>query len=170
MTIYTRWGIEVQILAARPEWEVYENAGKDVFLIEWLNVAGSEGELRTHPFHELRATDGINEVLEAARAAPSMPLQVMGTAVIMGVTTSRLIREAVSIQWLVVAHGGMAFKSEVEDVLMARHPNVGRGNAHEALNQIEFLNLTLDKMEIQEPPTMDDYPEIFEYVTKWFWA
>jgi hypothetical protein len=75
-----------------------------------------------------------------------------------------LVHEAVEIKYVIFEAGGMATKTAVEDVLMLRHPGLGRHEAHDVLNRAEFLNLKIRKPYACEAnadrPTLDDYPEI----------
>lgn len=83
---------------------------------------------------------------------------------------SFFIEEAQSIRYLIIKSGGMATKSRVEDVLMARHQGMNRGEAHGLMNWIEFMNE--DWFRIGNPsiwtrsdmvePKLEDYPEIME--------
>lgn len=75
----------------------------------------------------------------------------------------RLIKQAVEIRFLIVANGGMATKSVVEDVLMARHAGLGRTEAHDILNHIEYHNIG----QPDDLPELADYPEILDAGAKW---
>ena len=86
-----------------------------------------------------------------------------------------LIREAISIKYLIYMNGGNASKSAVEDVLMKRL-GTGRYNAHQVMNIIEFYNLDASCIVNKrwtytnwENPVMRNYPEILETSTiKWY--
>lgn len=87
----------------------------------------------------------------------------------------RLIDESVNIKWIINQHGGNACKSNVEDVLMLRYPDVTRYDAHEAQNHIEAYNLDKSSFlrrawQLERPePVLSDYPEMQEATRiKWF--
>lgn len=80
-----------------------------------------------------------------------------------------LTQETEDIQYLIVQQGGMAAKSLVEDILMARHPHLDRGDAHTITNYTGELNRrnwmsrqsggvywTAGRAE----PRIEDYPEV----------
>ena len=74
----------------------------------------------------------------------------------------KLLQEAINIRYVIIAMGGMATKSCVEDVLMVRH-GINRGKAHDIMNHIEFNNLDLFLIQREfsgKPPTLLDFPEI----------
>lgn len=50
-----------------------------------------------------------------------------------------MVREAITIRNDIVASGGMATKTSVENVLMERH-GIDRYDAHNIMNHIEFRN------------------------------
>ena len=50
-----------------------------------------------------------------------------------------MVREAIGIRNAIVASGGMATKTSVENVLMERH-GIDRYDAHNIMNHIEFRN------------------------------
>lgn len=52
----------------------------------------------------------------------------------------RWVDEALDIRRTIIAAGGMATKTAVEDVLMERH-GMERGDAHSIMNHIEAHNL-----------------------------
>lgn len=86
----------------------------------------------------------------------------------------RLIDESVGIKWVIDRNGGNCCKSSVEDVLMLRHPNITRYEAHEAQNHIECYNLDNSSflrrawMLPRQEPTINDYPEMAQVKIKWF--
>ena len=75
-----------------------------------------------------------------------------------------LVNEARDIRFVIVKAGGMATKSAVEDVLMLRHSEIGRSEAHEVTNYIEQNNIDAFPMrrrfEMDIEPTIEDFPEI----------
>lgn len=81
-----------------------------------------------------------------------------------------IVSEAQSIRYLIIKSGGMANKSKVEDVLMARHKTMDRDEAHCLLNQIEVMNEewfrignpTIWTRSNVPEPKVEDYPEIEE--------
>jgi len=85
-----------------------------------------------------------------------------------------LINESIGIKWVIDRNAGNCCKSSVEDVLMLRHPELNRHDAHEAQNLIEYYDLDKSSflrrawmMETPEP-TINDYPEIRQAKIKWF--
>ena len=73
-----------------------------------------------------------------------------------------IIIEALNIRGAIIANGGMATKSVVEDILMLRHP-IDRFQAHEIMNHIEYYNLNSNKTS-----SLDDYPEISQVNVPFF--
>ena len=75
----------------------------------------------------------------------------------------KLVAEAIDIRYAIVNAGGMATKSAVEDVLIARH-SIDRYDAHVVTNHIEFNDLDRfplrRRFEDGEAPTINDFPEI----------
>ena len=86
-------------------------------------------------------------------------------------TYFRLLDEVTDIRYLIVTKGGMATKSLVEDVLMARH-GLDRGDAHSLLNANESANtidFMIDRRGVhwqakRKEPDIDDWPEIIELI------
>ena len=73
----------------------------------------------------------------------------------------KLIKEALEIRRLIIINGGMATKSTVEDVLIMRHPNLSRYDAHGIMNHIESTNrdMRINRRD-NDTPSLDDYPEL----------
>ena len=76
------------------------------------------------------------------------------------------ILEAIRIRYLIVRAGGMATKSGVEDVLIAKGIVQDRHAGHEIMNDIEFYRLDVWPgrpwpSHYGQEPDIADYPEIF---------
>ena len=78
-----------------------------------------------------------------------------------------ILAEVTEIQYLIIASGGMATKTKVEGVLMARH-DLSRSDAHSFLNTAESQNKRAFHISksgttwtAQRPePQLEDYPEL----------
>lgn len=86
---------------------------------------------------------------------------------------SSKVREAIAIRWLISTHDGNASKTAVEDVMILRHPTLGRVTAHEIMNDIERHQLDLracrhNDFDGAEPPQLGDYPEILQADIRWY--
>ena len=77
---------------------------------------------------------------------------------------TRLLEEARDIRYVIYVTGGNATKTVIENVLMARNPGLGRGDAHMVTNSVEGRDLDpFPRQRVftgREAPTMADYPEI----------
>ncbi len=74
-----------------------------------------------------------------------------------------IYEEARDIRYVIHLAGGMATKTAVEDVLLARHATLNRADAHAIMNWIEFNDIDrfVHKRHFEgAPPTIADYPEI----------
>jgi hypothetical protein len=54
-----------------------------------------------------------------------------------------ILTRAIAVKKSIVASGGMATKSSVENVLMSEYAGLDRYNAHSVMNHIESRNLDL---------------------------
>lgn len=77
-----------------------------------------------------------------------------------------LLDEVTAIQYLIIKSGGMATKSKVEDILMARF-SLDRGDAHSLTNDAEsrqdFMIVNgrvVWQAKHRQIPQIEDYPEI----------
>jgi len=74
-----------------------------------------------------------------------------------------LIADALIIREIIYTHDGMATKSAVEDVLMAKH-GIARYWPHTAMNSIESRNIQMpDRRFTSEPsPSLDEWAVYFD--------
>lgn len=76
-----------------------------------------------------------------------------------------LVLEALQVKEIIYTNGGIATKSAVENVLMAKHGELDRGESHSILNHIEFQNFPV----AGHDPDMAEWAEFFASVRiKWF--
>ena len=78
-----------------------------------------------------------------------------------------MIQLACDIVYAIVAAGGMANKSLVEDVMMARVDGLDRYTAHDLMNHLEFYGIHRFPMrrrfkDGEVPPSLADFPEVAE--------
>lgn len=83
------------------------------------------------------------------------------------------ILEAIRIRYLIVRAGGMANKSNVEDVMILRGTVPDRCAGHDIMNTIEHEGLDILPgrpwpADYGDEPALADYPEIFEVGVRFY--
>ena len=81
------------------------------------------------------------------------------------------LTDAARIVEVIFVNGGMATKSAVEVILMARYPGMSHSDAHDAMNTLEFFNVQPNHgpYEDETPPTIDEYCLYMQGVDiRWF--
>lgn len=80
----------------------------------------------------------------------------------------QLLKEAQEIEFLIVNDGGMATKSAVETILMNRHPDLSRADAHTIMNAkesaVRVANFRGGEFVWTAPwdePQPEDWPEVY---------
>lgn len=83
-------------------------------------------------------------------------------------TFEQLLKEAQEIEFLIIDDGGMATKTAVETILMNRHPDLSRADAHTITNAKEsavrvcnFRGGELAWTAPRDQPKPEDWPEVY---------